>query len=88
MLHSQQAQVRQAGGRLAALARLYHKETGLAAVALSGDSVSRIGVAEVAEHTFTHPESREWCEETLCVLFGDVDATVRRQSARCFWHLW
>src|SRR6202011_284861 len=48
MLHSQQAQVRQAGARLAAIARLYHKETDLAAVALSGDAVSRLGLAEVA----------------------------------------
>ena len=88
MLHSERAQVRQAGARLATLARLYHKDTDLAAVALSGDAVSRLGVAEVAEHNFTHPECREWCEETLCVLFDDADATVRRKSARCFWHLW
>jgi hypothetical protein len=89
MLHSEHATVRQAGGRLAALARLTHTaEKSLAAMALEGDASSRLGVAEIAEYNFTHPECREWCEETLGVLFDDADDAVRMKTARCFWYLW
>jgi hypothetical protein len=89
MLISERAEVRRAGARLATLARLYHKDAAdLAATALNGDPVSRLGAAEVAEQNLTHPDCRECCEQTLAVLFDDADATVRRKSARCFWHLW
>jgi hypothetical protein len=89
MLRSEQAKVRQAGARLASLARLTHKDADdLASIALNGDAASRLGVAEVAEHNLTHRDCRAWCEETLVLLFDDADAAVRQKSARCFWHLW
>jgi hypothetical protein len=89
MLHSGQAKVRQAGGRLAVLARLTHAdENFIATTALNGDAAARLGVAEIAEHNFTHPACRAWCEQTLGVLFDDADDAVREQAARCFWHLW
>lgn len=89
MLHSEHAKVRQAGGRLATLARLTHAdEDALATTALNGDASTRLGVAEIAEHNFMHPACREWCEQTLGVLFDDVDDAVRQQTARCFWYLW
>jgi hypothetical protein len=89
MLDSKQDKVRQAGARLACLARLTHKDADdLASIALNGDAASRLGMAEIAEHNLTHRDCRAWCEETLAVLFDDADAAVRQKSARCFWHLW
>jgi hypothetical protein len=89
MLDSKQDKVRQAGARLACLARLTHKDADdLASIALNGDAASRLGMAEIAEHNVTHRDCRAWCEETLAVLFDDADAAVRQKSARCFWHLW
>lgn len=89
MLRSEQAKVRQAGARLACLARLTHNEADdLAAIALNGDAASRLGVAEIAEHNLTHHDCRVWCEETLTLLFDDADAAVKRESAKCFWRLW
>lgn len=89
MLRSENAKVRQAGARLGSLARLHLKDVeDLAVIAVNGDTASRLGVAEVAEHCFIFPDCREWCEQTLIVLFDDDDATVRQKSAHCFWHLW
>ncbi|HEY5779281.1 MAG TPA: hypothetical protein VIT00_11125 [Terrimicrobiaceae bacterium] len=77
MLRSEHAEARQAGARLASLARLYHEEADdLATTALSGDTASRLGVAEIAKTNLTHSDCREWCEQTLAVLFNDADATV------------
>ncbi len=89
MLRSGQAKVCQAGARLAALARLTHaEEADLVTTALNGDAATRLGVAEIAKSNLTHPDCREWCEQTLTVLFDDADATVLQKSANCFWHLW
>ena len=89
MLRSAQTKVCQARARLAALARLTHtEEEALAAAAQNGDAAARLGVAEIAEHNFTHTACREWCEQTLGVLFDDPDDGVQQQAARCFWHLW
>ena len=89
MLRSEQSKVCQAGARLAALARLNHaEEEALSTTASSGDAAARLGVAEIAEHNFTHPACREWCERPVGVLFDDADDAVRQQTARCFWHLW
>lgn len=89
MLCSEQSKVRQAGARLAALARLTHtEEDALAAIAQKGDAAARLGLAEVAGHNFTHSDCREWCEQMLGMLFNDDDDAVRQESARCFWHLW
>ncbi|MFZ1221134.1 MAG: hypothetical protein WAO00_17710 [Chthoniobacterales bacterium] len=89
MLRSEHAKVRQAGGRLATIARLTHaEEDALATTALKSDASTRLGIAEIAEHNFMHPTCREWCEKALGVLFDDADDAVRQQAARCFWHLW
>jgi hypothetical protein len=89
MLASHEAKVRKAGGHLAAIARLTHRSADdLATSALDGGEASRLGVAEIVEHNLTHPDCREWCEQTLAVLFDDPDAAVRQESAKCFWHLW
>ena len=55
----------------------------LATTALSGNAAARLGVAEIAEHNFMHLACREWCEETLSLLFDDADDPVRRQTAHC-----
>jgi hypothetical protein len=89
MLRSEDAKVRQAGARLASLARLTHKEADdLGSIAVNGDSALRLGVAEIAEHNLTNRSCHDWCEKMLAILFDDIDAAVRQQSARCFWHLW
>jgi len=89
MLRSERSKVCQAGGRLAALARLTHeRQDDLAASALAGNASARLGVAEIAGHNFTHPDCRSWCEQTIAVLFDDPDSAVLEQTGRCFWHLW
>jgi hypothetical protein len=89
MLHSGDSNVRQTGGRLACLARLYHPHADdLAETALGGDSFMRLGAAEVAENNLTYPECRAWCEIALVRLFDDPEHKVRNQAGRCFWHLW
>lgn len=89
MLCSEQDKVCQAGGRLAALARLIHEnEDVVAASALGGHTAARLGVAEITEHHFMNPACREWCEHALGILFDDTDNAVLQQTARCFWHLW
>ncbi|MGC3988751.1 MAG: hypothetical protein QM796_03495 [Chthoniobacteraceae bacterium] len=89
MLHSENANVCQTGARLAALAGLIHRtESDLAAKALHGVAVARLGVAEIAEFNFTVPSCREWGEQTLCALFNDEDIAVQKKAAHCFWHLW
>lgn len=81
--------VRQAGGRLACLARLYHPELDdLSEAAMSGDPACRLGAAEVASQNLTNADCRAWCEAALIRFFNDEDAEVRRHAARSFWHLW
>jgi hypothetical protein len=89
MLSSSNKEVRQTGGQLACLARLYHKSADdLAERALTGDAACRLGAAKVASNNLTYPECREWCEAALQLLFNDGDANVRQEAAHCFWHLW
>jgi hypothetical protein len=90
MLSSQLAEVRNKGGTLAGLARLYHAEEAeaLCKSALAGDESSRLGVAEVAKSNLLNPDCREWCELLLSGMFHDEKEGVRKLAANCFWHLW
>jgi hypothetical protein len=89
MLRAKIDKVREAGGRLACLARLHHPRfEDLSEAAITGDVATRLGAAAVARHNLTHPDCRSWCEATLSKLFNDEDKTVRYQAAKCFWHLW
>jgi hypothetical protein len=89
MLNAKIDKVREAGGRLACLARLYHSRfEDLSERAIKGDVATRLGAAEVARHNLTHPDCRSWCEATLRRLFNDDDEKVRQQAANCFWYLW
>jgi len=85
MLRSQEADVREAGGVLAALASLYHDSAAdLSAEARHGDTAQRLGVAQVASRNISKPQCRKWCQENLVVLFNDEDASVRSRAAGCF----
>lgn len=89
MLGSGHEKVKQEGGILACLARLYHKEAdNLSEAALSGDEHNRLGACEVAKSNFLHAEWRNWCEAALSRLFYDQSKKVRNNAAGCFWHLW
>lgn len=89
MLLSEINEVRQAGGRLACLSRLYHpKLDDLSEAAMSGDPACRLGATEVASHNLTNAECRPWCEAALIRFFNDDDGDVRRHAAGSFWHLW
>ena len=74
MLLSEIKEVRQAGGRLACLARLYHTELDdLSEAAMSGDPACRLGAAEVASQNLTNTNCRPWCEAALIRFFSDDD---------------
>ena len=89
MLRSEIEKVRQAGGRLACLARLYHPSLDdLSETAMTSDPACRFGAAEVASQNLTNPDCRAWCEAALQRFFNDEDENVRRHAAGCFWHLW
>ncbi len=89
MLRSDNKKVTGAGGRLACLAALYH-ESGrdLAEAALTSAEACRQGACDVAKSNLLHVECRAWCEDVLVRLFNDESASVRRDAAGCFWHLW
>lgn len=85
MLRSSDEDVATAGGLLAGLAALYHESAvDLSARARNGGVPHRLGIAEVASRNIGAPQCREWCEESLVVLFDDDDASVRRTAAGCF----
>ena len=85
MLQSRDTDVNEAGGRLAGLTALYHEGAGeLAEEALGGGIPHRLGIAQVAATNLELSQCREWCEQTLVVLFNDNDATVRMRAAGCF----
>lgn len=85
MLRSHIEAVRQAGGRLACLARLYHQELDdLSQAVLLGDQECRLGAAEIASRNLGHKECKTWCESALLHLFNDDNDAVRRQAADCF----
>lgn len=89
MLLSELKEVRQAGGRLACLARLYHPHLDdLSEAAMSGDPACRLGATEVARRNLTNADCRPWCETALIRFFNDDDGKVRRHAAGSFWHLW
>lgn len=89
MLRSDVAGVRESGGKLACLARLYHQEhDDLSELAMSGDSACRLGATHVANQNLTNTDCRAWCEASLIRLFDDESCDVRHQAARSFWHLW
>jgi hypothetical protein len=89
MLGSNCEKVREAGGTLACLGRLYHDEADdLSEAALAGDEHCRLGACQVANSNLLDPETRAWCEGALVRLFADENKEVLRKAAHCFWHLW
>jgi hypothetical protein len=89
MLGSAHDKVREAGGLLACLARLYHERAdSLSEVALAGDEHCRLGACEVAKSNLLQADCRAWCESALVRLFVDASQEIRAKAAGCFWHLW
>jgi len=89
MLQSTHGNVRESGGLLACLARLYHKSAErFSEGALNGDEYCRLGACEVAKGNLLYADCREWCEAALIRLFNDESQGVRKKAAGCFWHLW
>lgn len=85
MLRSPDTDVGETAGRLAGLAALHHDTAmDLAAMARAGDVPHRLGIAQVASSNIKHPQCREWCKESLVVLFSDEDTSVRNTVAGCF----
>src|SRR4029078_1218632 len=59
MLHSQIEKVREIGGRIACVGRLYHPDLDhLFQAAMTGDPACRLGAVEVARENLTHPDCR------------------------------
>lgn len=89
MLRSSHEKVRESGGVLSCLARLYHERAEfLSEAALNGDENCRLGACEVAKSNLLLADCRAWCEAALTRLFSDESQEVRRKAAGCFWHLW
>ena len=89
MLRSGQPETSKAGARLSSIAVLLHHDAAGAFVeeALRGNPSQRLGVAQVASANVGKAEHRQWSEQQLLLLFNDVDSEVRREAARCFFHL-
>lgn len=89
MLHSSHSEVKEAGGKLACLARLYHTDAeALSIAALNGGMYCRLGACEVAKSNLLIADCRAWCETALVQFFSDESQEVRKKAAGCFWHLW
>jgi hypothetical protein len=89
MLRSSHEKVRESGGLLSCLARLYHEKAEfLSEASLKGDEHCRLGACEVAKSNLLFADSRAWCEAALTRLFSDESQEVRRKAAGCFWYLW
>jgi hypothetical protein len=85
MMGSERDAVRQAGGRQASLAALFHEgASDLAEDALGGDVALRRGAAEVFAKNVQQAQIRDACVEGLIRLFQDDDAGVREEAATCF----
>lgn len=79
---------RQAGARLACLAAFHEPEAQpMAAQAITGDAVMRLGAAEVYARNLEHPETQADCEINLLRLLDDPDEKVRTEVGQCFFHL-
>ena len=88
MLRSSEAEVKEAGARLAILAHLMGQDAGdLVEEALRGDAHQRLGVAQVAAANVANPECRPWSLETLPALFNDKCSVVRSEASSCFQQL-
>ena len=82
MLRSDEADVREQGGRLAAFAGLEWGVVDLLSSALeSEDAAIRQGVAGVCAHRLARTSNATLAGSTLCALFEDPDATVRSAAA-------
>ena len=85
MLRSSDADVAQAGARLAGLAALQHNHAAdLGREAATGTAPQRRGLAEVAAANIASEECRAWCERHLTAFFNDEDEEVRKEAASCF----
>lgn len=85
MLRSCDANVCEAGARLASMAALLNEQAAnLCKRALRGRPNQRIGVAQVAAVNLGVVEFRSWCEAQLVTLFDDTDGDVRQRASFCF----
>jgi hypothetical protein len=88
MLASDNSDVVTAGARQSCLASLMVAEAEpLAERCLSGGETHRVGAAEVFSAFLRTAQYRSVCEESLIALFDDDSDKVRREAARCFFHL-
>ena len=85
MLRSYDANVCEAGARLASMAAMRNEQAAnLCNGALRGRPNQRIGVAQVAAANLGVVEFRDWCEARLVTLFDDDDGDVRQRASFCF----
>ena len=86
MLDSEVETTSQAGGRLAGLAALVHprEASSIAEKAISGSDKARLGAAEIARNNLGTTDDRNWCEQTLTLLFSDDAQSVRHEAATSF----
>jgi hypothetical protein len=88
LVDSDDADVAQVGGRLAALAGLAAPDAAhVVDRALAGSPGARLGVAQVYAEQMGDESARPVCRQGLFKLFGDEEEGVRREAATAFRHL-
>jgi hypothetical protein len=89
MIASENREIQEAGGRLAALAGLFHSGFELLIEnAVERGAASRLGVAQVAARNIVYRKCRPWCEKMLIIFFNDSSDDIRKEAAHSFSHLW
>ncbi|MGJ8641527.1 MAG: hypothetical protein ACSHYA_19205 [Opitutaceae bacterium] len=89
MLDSEVDSVRESGGLMACLAKLYNKDAeSLSEKALNGDLNNQKGAVKVANQNILLPDCKEWCEYALNKLFHSPHTEILKSSAHCFWAHW
>lgn len=87
MLASENAEVREAGGTIAAFAALEWDRPGFMLQALSGDFHVRKGIAKLTAELFVKTTNNELATETLIHLMNDDVDEVRKETAEVASHL-
>lgn len=87
MLASNNAEVREAGGTIAAFAALEWDRPGFMQQALSGDFHVRKGIAKLTAELFVKTTNNELATETLIHLMNDDVDEVRKEAAEVASHL-
>jgi len=89
MLDSEYDSVRETGGMLACLLKLYNEgENALSEAALNGDLHTQKGACQVANRNILIPECKKWCEYALKKLFHSPHEEIQKKAAHCFWAHW